>query len=604
MLTSVTGAGEDRVFVSHAGRDLAWAEWVAWQLREAGYRVELDRWDWAAGDNFMVRISQALAKADIVVAVVSEAYFEVERFTTDEWSAVLAARRRLVLLRVEDVAVAAVLRPHIFRDLFGLAEPQARETVLQAVAGPSGPPGTAPVFPGPVAAGAPPVPGGPRLPGNLPPVWKAPPRSAVFTGRDAVLAALRDALCGGGRVQALHGFGGVGKSTLAIEYAHRFANGYDLVWWIDADQPDRIGEQMATLALAARWAQVGADVPTCVAVAEQRLRTTAGWLLILDNANEPTALASWLPQGQRGHVVVTSRNHNWRQLATPMLVDVFARTESTTLLRRLAPSIADADADAIAGQLGDLPLAVAQAAGVLVETGMNPPQYLHALARHSVEMLAEGTPVGYPASLAAAVGVAVDRLYADDPAALQLLRLCAGMAPEPIPIDIFIPVPTDVLPEPLAAVAGSTVALHRAVGRLGRYGLARIGAGTMQLHRLTQAILTATDPDLADTRRRAAALLATAVPDDMGDEPVSWPRWAQLLPHLLAADPENTEDSDLQWAADRAAWYLLARGQIRDGFALTAATPAVARPTRPRTCRHPRRGPDPRRGVPRSRAVP
>lgn len=44
-------AGVD-FFVSHAGRDQAWAEWVAWHLVEAGYTVELDSWDWAAGENF------------------------------------------------------------------------------------------------------------------------------------------------------------------------------------------------------------------------------------------------------------------------------------------------------------------------------------------------------------------------------------------------------------------------------------------------------------------------------------------------------------------------------------------------------------------------
>ena len=64
-------AGKGNIFVSHAGRDLAWAEWVAWQLRDSGHQVELDRWDWAAGDNFVARISQALDRAETVVAVVS-----------------------------------------------------------------------------------------------------------------------------------------------------------------------------------------------------------------------------------------------------------------------------------------------------------------------------------------------------------------------------------------------------------------------------------------------------------------------------------------------------------------------------------------------------
>ena len=49
----VTDAGRMDLFVSHAGRDRAWAEWVAWELQQAGYRVELDYWDWEVGENFV-----------------------------------------------------------------------------------------------------------------------------------------------------------------------------------------------------------------------------------------------------------------------------------------------------------------------------------------------------------------------------------------------------------------------------------------------------------------------------------------------------------------------------------------------------------------------
>ena len=579
---AVTNAGKGRVFVSHAGRDSAWAEWVAWQLRHDGYEVELDRWDWAAGDNFVVRMSQALERAETVVAVVSEAYFEVERFTTPEWTAALAARGRLVVLRVENVPVVPVLRPYVFRDLFGLAEADARQVAVQAVAGPSGPPSQAPAFPGRderprhVPADSDSVhqgviadrTGGPRLPGVLPAVWNAPRSNAVFTGRDSMLVALRQSLTDGNSVQVLHGIGGAGKSTLAIEYAHRFANAYELVWWVDAEQPDRIGEQMAALATASGWVPADTHVPAALKSAEQRLRGMSDWLLIFDNAEDPATLVQWLPPVKRGHVVVTSRNPNWRQLGTPVPVDVFARAESTTLLRRLLPTIGEIDADRVAEALADLPLAVAQAAGTLTETGITASGYLGALAEQTAEVLAEGTPVGYPVPLAASIAVALQRLGDEDRAAVQLLRVCAALAPEPVPADIFITAPVRLLPEPLATVTGSTIALHRSIGRLGRYGLARIADGTIQLHRLTHAILTATDPDRPDTEHRAAALLAEAVPEDDGNQPITWPRWAQLLPHLLHAVPAETDNGDLQGAASRAAWYLLSRGDLRAGLDL------------------------------------
>src|SRR5579859_3302391 len=124
--------GGERVdfFVSHAGADRAWAEWVAWQLEQAGYTVELDVWDWAAGQNLMTAMSDALDRCDRVVALFSAAYFNRSRYTAEEWSVAAlhvpgTGDHRLVPVRVENVPVEdvpAVLRPLVFRDLFGAGE--------------------------------------------------------------------------------------------------------------------------------------------------------------------------------------------------------------------------------------------------------------------------------------------------------------------------------------------------------------------------------------------------------------------------------------------------------------------------------------------------
>ncbi len=572
--------GGDRVnfFVSHAGRDGAWAEWVAWQLIDAGYTVELDVWDWAAGRNFVTAMSEALARADRVVALFSAAYFEPERYTAEEWSASLVhvpgvAAGRLVPVRVEEVPadlVPPLLRPLVSRDVFGKAEEDARRVLLAAVAGPARPSG-APGFPGrpgPLSrlGGA-----GPRLPGVLPPVWgNVPPRNPGFTGRDQMLADVRDALLGGGRavVQALAGMGGVGKTQLAAEYAYRFASGYDVVWWIAAEQAGLIGEQVAALAGALGCAGPDADLGAAGRAAVGELRGRDRWLLVFDNAEAPEDLAGWLPGGA-GHVLITSRARGWAEMAVPVQVDVLARGESVAILRDRA-GLPEEDADGVAAALGDLPLALAQAAGYLTETGMRAGEYAALVGSRAAELLGEGRPSSYPRSLAAVTVLALDRLAGQDPAAAEVTGVCAFLAPEPIPAEWFTGAAAE-LAAVLAGKAGDPVAWRQVLGRVNRSALARADPGGLLMHRLTQAIIRGCLPPEQATAMRAAAeaVVAANRPGDAG-APGTWSAWARLLPHLLALDPAASGNPALRRAAYAAAWYLVARGDFRGGHDLAS----------------------------------
>ncbi|MEV6923107.1 FxSxx-COOH system tetratricopeptide repeat protein [Dactylosporangium sp. NPDC051485] len=530
------------VFVSYAGPDRAWAEWAAWHLRADGYSVELDVWDWAAGDNVVLRMSDALDRARRVLMLWSPAYFERRRFTTDEWTATVADRgpqRRMIPVRVAEVSPPAVLAALVYRDLFGRDEDAAKATLLDAVRGPRGA-GGQPEFPG-TAKRKPPRDAAPRLPEELPSLWNVPRRNAAFTGRDAHLVELRQQLMGGRTavVQALHGFGGIGKTTLAIEYAHRFAGAYDLVWWINAENPALIGEQLTALGVEAGWTAI--DAPEAGASVLRRLRAERGWLLVFDNAEDRDDLLPWLPQGA-GHILITSRNPSWETAAHPVPLPEFTRTESIELLRRSLPT-ADR-ADELAERLGDLPLALAQAGQTIARTGLTVPEYLELLDKETAEILSEGTPAGYPVPLAAVVRTAVQRLTERDPAAATLLVQCAFLGPEPIPTDLF--------------TAGSKLALARSRQSIGEYGLARVGNGTLQLHRLTQAIVRDSTSPAGRVRIRLEleeALLSAGLDD--GKDPRQWPRWAALLPHILAVDPAASGDAGFCELACQAGVYLV-----------------------------------------------
>ncbi len=299
------------------------------------------------------------------------------------------------------------------------------------------------------------------------------------------------------------------------------------------------------------------------------LRERGRWLLVFDNAESLVDVRPWLPGGA-GHVLITSREHRWGEIAVPVEVDVLSRPESVAILRDRVAGLAEADADRLAGRLGDLPLAVVQAAGLMAETGMPAEEYLGLLETQAARLLDEGAPESYPRSLAAATRLSAERLEADDPAAAELAGLCAFLGPEPIPEDLFTAA-VDRLPGELAARAADPLAWRQILGHLARRSLARVDQRGLVMHRLTQAILRdrLTSAQAAAVRARSEALVAAADPGDP-DDPVTWPRWARLMPHLLAADLAATGNPDLRWMACNACWYLLARGDARTGHDLAS----------------------------------
>jgi hypothetical protein len=397
----VDGVDAPRILISHAGRDRAWAEWARWHLETAGYPTELDGVDWAPGANVMEAMDRVLRRADPMLVLLSSAYLDPERFTTDAWTARLAQRRRdpdakLIPLRIENVDLHGGLwAPIVVPDVFGLSPDQAATMLVEAVQRviDRPPAGTLtavpPVYPDRV--GEPATPSGPRPPGSLPAVWNLARRNPAFTGRDDMLNRLHDTLSGGDRVavQALFGMGGVGKTQLALEYAHRFVGEYDLVWWVPAEQSELIGDHLATLAQKLRLVPAGTVTPEAVEALWDHLRRADRWLLLFDNAEDRDQLAPWLPDGP-GHLLITSRNPNWTGVARAVDVDVFARSESTGLLRTHLPHLADADADRLAEALGDLPLAVGQAVDVLAEIRLPVDAYLHDLETHAADLMSEG----------------------------------------------------------------------------------------------------------------------------------------------------------------------------------------------------------------------
>ena len=486
--------GEWDFFVSYTQADRAWAEWIAWTLEEDGHRVLVQAWDFVPGSNWIQQMHAGVRDAARTIAVLSEDYLR-SVYGGAEWQAAWASdpggqERKLLPVRVSDCRRKGLLAGIVSVDLFGLSEVTARgrlrSMVGRALAG-RAKPGRAPGFPGGRA-----MPRAARFPGALPVIWNVPARNPQFTGRDTDLAQLARGLAAGAAVtvHAVHGMGGVGKTQLATEYAHLHATSYDLVWWIAAEEPAAIPDQFAALAAKAGL-EAAADPDGLRAQVHEHLRAVPGWLLIFDNAERVQDIGGWLPPGPLppgvpGHVIITSRRGGFAAVGAVQDLDVVGLEDAVALLRSRVPRLEQQIGEQIAGELGRLPLALEQAAAYLDVSQVPAGEYLLLLRDRPGQMLERGVVAGRPDTIATLWDISVSRISAQDPAAVQLLGICAYLAPEPIPLDLFTTHP-DRLPGPLAAAAADPVAFNDAVTILVDYSLAKRTPAGLQLHRLVQA---------------------------------------------------------------------------------------------------------------------
>ncbi|TWV32118.1 tetratricopeptide repeat protein [Streptomyces misionensis] len=398
----------------------------------------------------------------------------------------------------------------------------------------------------------------PRVWGNL------PPRNPNFTGRDALLELLDHRLREGTTTvlpEAIHGMGGVGKTQLAIEYAYRHQSEYDIVWWIPSERPGQIGQALVELAQ-----RLGLVTTTEANIAGPAVREAlregrpyARWLLIFDNADNPEQVRHYFPQGGHGTILVTSRNRRWGQVGGSLEVDVFTREESKELLRRSGPPLREEEADALAEALGDLPLALEQAAAWRAETGMPASEYLRLFENKRMELLEVAPPPDYQLPVAAAWNVSLDHLETRSPAALRLLQLCSYFAPDPISRSIFSGLGNSSIFPELDAALNDPIRLARAIREVNRYSLARIDHRTnsIEMHRLVQLVLNnrMSPEEQARMRHGAHTLLAAADPK-APMEPTSWPRYAELYSHVIAAGAIRSDQPWVRQLVRNIAEYL------------------------------------------------
>jgi hypothetical protein len=169
-------------FISYTNADRAWAEWIAWQLEEAGYTTILQAWDFRPGSSFVLEMQEAATQAERTIAVLSPDYLNT-RYTHPEWAAAFAQdptgeKGILLPVRVRECDLTGLLAPIVFIDLVDLEEDRARENLLSRVRGDRAKPPSPPNFPGATGRS---VPEQPLFPGaSQPSLWKNAVRPRIL----------------------------------------------------------------------------------------------------------------------------------------------------------------------------------------------------------------------------------------------------------------------------------------------------------------------------------------------------------------------------------------------------------------------------------------
>jgi serine/threonine protein kinase len=328
-------------FISYTSADSRWAEWMAWQLEEAGYSVILQAWDFRPGANFVSEMERAISHVKRTIAVLSPQYLNA-LYTQPEWAAAFRRDPKgeqgiLVPVRIQECEVTGLLGQIIYVDLVGRDEVSAAKILLAGVRHERAKPELARAFPERVLHT---VSKQLSFPGDLPSIWNVPyPRDPLFVGHEQVLQELHSILNTKHQAaltlpSAASDLRKVGVIETALEYVYRYQSDYHIILWAHANSRQTLLSDFVDIAsllnlpekIAQRQDEMVNRVKRC-------LQTQTHWLLVLEDVQDPEVIHEFIPSLNRGSLLLTTRVPSVSQLFPRVEMDRMKPEEQTLLLQ-------------------------------------------------------------------------------------------------------------------------------------------------------------------------------------------------------------------------------------------------------------------------------
>ncbi|KAE8150033.1 tetratricopeptide repeat domain-containing protein [Aspergillus avenaceus] len=450
----------------------------------------------------------------------------------------------------------------------------------------------------------------------------------VFYLREDILQKISEALLPqevegtsklGLRQFTLCGMGGMGKTEIALEFTLRNKSFFDAVFWVRADETSKLDDSyqeislrlgledpseckshVVTRSLVKGWlstpqkkvpASLGDDESTASSLDE------AKWLIVFDNADNPQILGDYWPMGT-GSVLITSRDPIAKRLFTAKASGIdlgpLSDEDGGTLLMKLT-AVDDGIEDGakslarcISRQLGGLPLAISQMAGIIQRQDLSLSEFL-ALYEDEKE---------HPGLHSTRFDLSNNTYTYNIATSRGLLKIMSLMDPDNIQENILYEAATQLSPDYTYTNkvyrAARTELLQSSLTKRDKQ-LNELSEHRLSMHRLVQDVVRAkmAPQEIMNIFGILVVCLWVSWPSAMPKpskplcinlpkasnkrlEVSRWPLCAALYPHIVSLKqvwpqvPPSSTSTKLHFAAllNDGAWYQSERGQTRhfDGF--------------------------------------